>query len=69
MDKEKDGDLVLKLNDINYVVDSKSSDMIKKSGNVTLDYIDGDGYGSGFTVNFGLTPEENCGDSCGGCGH
>ncbi len=63
MDKEKDGDLVLNLNEINYVIDSKSSDMIKRSGNVTLDYIVGDGYGSGFSVNFGQAAS-GCDSGC-----
>jgi Fe-S cluster assembly iron-binding protein IscA len=63
MDKEKDGDTRLSYEGVEYLVDSRSAEMIKKSGNVTLDYQTGEGYGSGFTVNFG-EPSSGCADGC-----
>ncbi|MBN1970209.1 MAG: hypothetical protein JW870_12645 [Candidatus Delongbacteria bacterium] len=50
------------MNEISYLIDKKSSDVMKRYGNAYLDYKDDDRYGGGFSL--GFNGSDNCSGGC-----
>lgn len=69
LDEPKDDDAIVENNGIKFVMDTQTSDILRQSGGLTIDYID-ENYRRGYMLKLGATAAEgDCSSGgCSGCG-
>lgn len=66
LDEPKNEDLVIENNDIKFVVDSQTADILRQSGGLTVDYLN-EQHRRGYMLTLGSAGD--CGSGgCDGCG-
>ena len=66
LDEPKDDDLVIENNEIKFVLDSQTADVLRQSGGLTVDYLDED-HRKGYMLSLGSADDCSSG-GCDGCG-
>lgn len=67
LDEPKDDDLSVEEGGIKFVMDSQTTDILRQSGGLTLDYVN-ESYRRGYMLSLGSSGESSdCGESSGGC--
>jgi len=68
LDEPKDDDAIVENNGIKFVMDVQTSDIVRQSGGLTIDYIEED-YRRGYMLKLGAPGESDCSSGgCNGCG-
>jgi len=68
LDEPKDDDLSVEEGGIKFLMDSQTTDILRQSGGLTLDYVN-ESYRRGYMLRLGVSSD--CGegsDGCSGCG-
>jgi Fe-S cluster assembly iron-binding protein IscA len=63
----KDDDAFVENSGIKFVMDSQTTDILRQSGGLTIDYID-ESYRRGYMLKLGTTPDDCSYGGCSGCG-
>ncbi len=64
LDEPKDEDLTVEEGGINFVMDNQTTDILRQSGGLTIDYVN-ESYRRGYMLRLGIS--NDCGESSGGC--
>ena len=68
LDEPKDDDAIVENSGIKFVLDTQTTDILRQSGGLTIDYIDED-YRRGYMLKLGAKTEGDCSTGgCNGCG-
>lgn len=69
LDEPKDDDTQVEQGGINFVMDNQTTDILKQSGGLTIDYVN-ESYRRGYMLNLGSAGgESDCSSGgCNGCG-
>jgi Fe-S cluster assembly iron-binding protein IscA len=67
LDEPKDEDSVLENSGIKFVMDNQTTDILRQSGGLTIDYID-ESYRRGYMLKLGETSDDCSSGGCNGCG-
>ena len=68
LDEPKDDDQVVENSGITFVLDTQTTDILRQSGGLTIDYID-ESYRRGYMLKLGATADGDCSTGgCSGCG-
>ncbi|MCB1184805.1 hypothetical protein KDM41_15355 [bacterium] len=68
LDEPKDDDAVVEHNGIKFVMDTQTTDILRQSGGLTIDYVD-EAYRRGYMLKLGATAGGDCSSGgCSGCG-
>jgi len=67
LDEPKDDDAVVENSGIKFVMDSQTTDILRQSGGLTIDYID-ESYRRGYMLKLGTTSDDCSSGGCSGCG-
>lgn len=66
LDEPKDDDLVIENNEIKFVLDSQTQDVLRQSGGLTVDFLNED-HRKGYMLSLGTASDCDSG-GCNGCG-
>ena len=66
LDEPKEEDLVIENNEIKFVLDTQTADVLRKSGGLTVDYLN-ETHRKGYMLSLGSTSDCDTG-GCNGCG-
>lgn len=66
LDEPKDDDTVTEENGIKFLLDSQTSDILRQSGGLTIDYVD-ESYRRGYMLRLGSASDCGSGSGSGGC--
>ncbi|MBU8870396.1 MAG: hypothetical protein KOO60_05950 [Gemmatimonadales bacterium] len=66
LDEPKDDDLVIENNDIKFVLDSQTTDVLRQNGGLKLDYLN-ETHRKGYMLSLGAASDCSSG-GCDGCG-
>ncbi|MCK9995248.1 MAG: hypothetical protein KAH56_03090 [Candidatus Krumholzibacteria bacterium] len=67
LDEPKDDDSVVENSGIKFVMDNQTTDIVRQSGGLTIDYID-ESYRRGYMLKLGSTSDDCSSSGCNGCG-
>ena len=68
LDEPKDDDSIVENSGIKFVMDTQTTDVLRQSGGLTIDYID-ESYRRGYMLNLGKASGSDCNSGgCNGCG-
>ena len=67
LDEPKDDDSVVEKSGIKFVMDNQTTDILRQSGGLTIDYID-ESYRRGYMLKLGATSDDCSSGGCNGCG-
>ena len=67
LDEPKDDDAVVEQKGIKFVMDAQTTDVLRQSGGLTIDYID-ENYRRGYMLKLGAASEDCSTGGCNGCG-
>ena len=67
LDEPKDDDAVVENSGITFVMDTQTTDVLRQSGGLTIDYID-ESSRRGYMLKLGVTPDDCSSGGCSGCG-
>jgi len=68
LDEPKDDDAIFENSGIKFVMDTQTTDILRQSGGLTIDYID-ESYRRGYMLKLGVTSDIDCSSGgCSGCG-
>jgi Fe-S cluster assembly iron-binding protein IscA len=67
LDEPKDDDAVVENSGIKFVMDTQTTDVLRQSGGLTIDYVD-EAYRRGYMLKLGSTSEDCSSGGCDGCG-
>lgn len=73
LDEPKDEDTTINEGDIKFLMDTQTSDVVRQSGGLTIDYVN-ESYRRGYMLRLGAEGASDCGSSsdsgggCSGCG-
>jgi len=67
LDEPKDDDAVVEQSGIKFVLDNQTTDILKQSGGLTIDYIEEE-YRRGYMLKLGSTGGDCDSGGCNGCG-
>ncbi len=67
LDEPKDEDSVVENSGIKFVMDNQTTDILRQSGGLTIDYID-ESYRRGYMLKLGATSDDCNSGGCNGCG-
>ncbi len=68
LDEPKDDDTVVENNGLNFVMDTQTTDIVRQSGGLTIDYVN-ESYRQGYMLKLGATSDSDCSSGgCNGCG-
>ncbi len=68
LDEPKDDDAIVENNGIKFVMDAQTTDVVRQSGGLTIDYID-ENSRRGYMLNLGAPGASDCSTGgCNGCG-
>jgi Fe-S cluster assembly iron-binding protein IscA len=68
LDEPKDDDAIVENSGIKFVLDTQTTDILRQSGGLTIDYIDED-YRRGYQLKLGAKADGDCSTGgCNGCG-
>jgi len=68
LDEPKDDDAIVENNGIKFVMDTQTTDILRQSGGLTIDYVD-ENHRRGYMLKLGATNDSDCNSGgCNGCG-
>ena len=67
LDEPKDDDAVVENSGIKFVMDTQTTDVLRQSGGLTIDYVD-EAYRRGYMLKLGATSDDCSSGGCDGCG-
>ncbi len=68
LDEPKDDDSIVENSGIKFVMDAQTTDIVRQSGGLTIDYID-ESYRRGYMLKLGASSDSDCSSGgCSGCG-
>lgn len=67
LDEPKDDDAVVEQSGIKFVLDNQTTDILRQSGGLTIDYIDEE-YRKGYMLKLGSAGGDCSSGGCNGCG-
>ncbi len=67
LDEPKDDDAIVENSGIKFVMDNQTTDILRQSGGLTIDYID-ESYRRGYMLKLGATADDCSSGGCNGCG-
>ena len=67
LDEPKDDDAVVENSGIKFVMDNQTTDVLRQSGGLTIDYVD-EAYRRGYMLKLGSTDDDCSSGGCDGCG-
>jgi Fe-S cluster assembly iron-binding protein IscA len=67
LDEPKDDDAVVENSGIKFVMDTQTTDVLRQSGGLTIDYVD-EATRRGYMLKLGSTADDCSSEGCDGCG-